>query len=154
VFDAEFAFAINRRTSSKARETHPSHQSQSIQVSSVLSFHTNRTINPPHPPVLSHILLLPTNIPSKELRLRPIQHDQHPVPRTEAHAQIRALPEEIRHRAPRGKITALPPREGDVGNRLLRADVRQRALVRVVEWADLLDAAESAMASQRIVTNK
>lgn len=84
--------------------------------------------------------LLPRHIPPKELRFHPIQHNQHPVPSAEAHAQVCRLPEQICHRSTRRDVAALKPRH--VCDGLLSADVSQRSLVRVLKGTDLLDAAE------------
>lgn len=57
----------------------------------------------------------------------------------EAHAQIRAPPEEVRQ-ATAGRKVAVEP--GNVSDGAVTADVGHRALVRVVEGLDVLDAAQ------------
>jgi hypothetical protein len=77
-----------------------------------------------------------SNSPSEQLDLHPIHRHHTPIPQAEQRAQIRAPPEQIRPSAARAE-RPLPDRQ--IRNRLVAADVRQAALVRVVERPEALD---------------
>ena len=66
----------------------------------------------------------------------------------EAHGKVGTSPEEERHTSTRGKV-AVPP--ADIRNSLFTANVRQTALVSVVERLDVTNLLEAALVSLNLL---
>ncbi len=111
----------------------------------------NRRLSPSTHP------LLPTNIPPKDIRLRPIHQHQQSIPRTKAHIHIRALPEPmplvskqgqshqppttrenispIRERPPTREIPTQPT---NIRHRPIMPNIRQTPLMAILKRSNLL----------------
>lgn len=69
--------------------------------------------------------------------LKPIHNHQHTVSRREAHAEVRASPEEKGKSSTAGRNVSVPP--GNIGNSTLHTNVCKRPLMRVRKRRKLLD---------------
>jgi hypothetical protein len=79
------------------------------------------------------------HIATKDLGLGPVDNDEHAVACAEAHAEVRRAPEQVRHGSSAGNVAAEPRH---ISHSLVRSNVRQRALVRVLKRVDGVDAAQ------------
>lgn len=74
------------------------------------------------------------NSPSEHLGLGPISCDENPVPQREELGEVGRPPEVVGRETSNGQVTT---HHRQISDSLVRSNVRQRALVRVVEGADV-----------------